>query len=187
MTAFHLRILGFVALLVLLLGGGYYAGLFTQEAPPTKPSQEAAGVAVEEAEQPAGKVTLRTVYLDKPIGKAHRVFLEWQADGTGQLMLDETACTINRLGEEKPKAAGGNWLEVKYETAAVKEPGADPHALFDISGTPDGHFRIVKPSGNLSYYRLLVLDNSNRVTRVITLERWELAAEKKNRASLSAQ
>jgi hypothetical protein len=186
MTASHYRIVGFIAALLVLSAAGYYAGLFGPETPSTKASEQLGAVAEEQI--PDANVALRTAYLDKQIGKAHRIFLEWHTDGTGQLMLDETPCTFTRIGEEKPAQPTGKWVEVNYKIAADKTATEeDADAVFEITGVSDSHFRIVKPRNRWPSYRLLVLDRDNKVIRVVTLEQWHIAAQRKNSATIHAQ
>jgi hypothetical protein len=165
------RTLAFAALLAVLAGAAYYAGFFTPENPSNTSSQGASHAAEDQANT---EIALRSAYLTAPIGKVHRIFLKWQPDGTGQLLLDETTCTLTHLGVETPAQPHGKEIPVQF----IKVPGGPrrgPNAdsVFEIEGVKDGHFRIVKAREHVPSYRLLVLDK-NKVTRVVTLEPWSL-------------
>jgi hypothetical protein len=174
MLSSYYRIAGFVAVLAMLLGAGYYAGLFGPETASNRAPQGAP--AMEEEQAPDQDVALRTAYLDLPIGKAHRIFLKWQPDGNGELWLDEAQCTLNRLGEEKPAQPTVGSTTVKFSDVPGKlEGGSGTNPLLDVQGIGDTYFRIVKPRSSCPCYRLLVLDKDQKVIRVVTLERWRIA------------
>jgi hypothetical protein len=165
------RALAFIGLVVFLLAAGYYTGLF---APDASSSQSARAAPLISEMQPNGDIALRTAYLVQPIGKAHRIFLKWHPDDTGELLCDETICTLTSLGEEKPAQPGGKQVPVGF-VLVPGAPRAGPNAdtLFDIKGVPEGRLRVVKSRENVPSYRLLVLEG-NKITRVISLEPWSL-------------
>jgi hypothetical protein len=186
MASFY-RVAGFIAILGMLLGAGYYAGLFAPETAGTTSQLEGSDAAAEEPTSKDANLTLRTAYLDQPIGKAHRVFLKWLPDGSGELLLDETPCTFNRFGQEKAASMAGEPLRVKFVAVPVKpDDSPDASVLFDVDGLNDTHLRVVKPRPRCPLYRLLVLDKDKNVTRVVTLERWEITGTRGPRQMTTA-
>lgn len=180
MLSSYYRIAIFAALFVLLLGAGYYSGLFSPEAASRRVQADAP--ADDEEVAPDQEVTLRTAYLDPPVGKAHRIFVKWQPDGSGELWLDETKCRVNRLGDELPAQPATQASAVRFDAA-----GKGASGLFDIRGIAETHYRIVKPRPTYPSYRILVLDQEERVSRVVTLERWRLASSARHGTSVRAE
>lgn len=119
-------------------------------------------------------VSLETVYLGNPIGNAHRIVIQGELGGKGQLTLDGNTCTVTQFGDL------GVCTEIAFPPRPVEivqlpfvDPRGDGRRLFHVRGEklPEGiGYYLVIPRRRSETHRLVVdLQNDNR--RVVTLER----------------
>lgn len=142
--------------------------------------------AQEKADRKAGpskpKLALQTVYLQEPIGRAHRIIVSGELGGAGQLTLDGNTCTISQFGDVVvcteiffPP------VDIKLVQLRLADPTGQGRRLFRLEGQldpPKASYFLVVPRRRSEPHRLVVnLANDSR--RVVTLESLPPAVRRK--------
>ncbi len=124
-------------------------------------------------QQRRSSINLQTVYLAEPIGRIHRVQLEGEPGGKGEMQLDPNRCQTNGFGD--PTACtriAAIPVAVDIVRLRTGDPSGQGRSLYEINGRfPDEklRFHLVSPGKGDGAWRLLVDDGSGQ-RRAITLE-----------------
>jgi len=116
-------------------------------------------------------IQLTTVYLETPIGRAHRLGFTGELGGAGIVSIDPNTGSLNAFGDVK---TGTELVIVPARVSFLpvhrgETSGKDGDRLYDVVGKQLPRMRLLIRSGNRPA-RLLVLDDAGKTLRVVTLE-----------------
>lgn len=128
----------------------------------------------EQKEKPKGPIiAMRTIYMQEPIGQAHRISIRGELGGKGQVVLDGNTCTLTQFGDPGVcTEIAFPPIEVKTTQVRLADPTGQGRRLFLLEGKlrpDDAKFFLVVPRRRSQPHRLIV-DLSGDHRRAVTLE-----------------